>query len=177
MALPIVHVRDIPEEGVTIAVPLDAAWARAALHGTEFVPASDPCGRATVTVQLLDDDVSFDGSVTAHFTAPCVRCLQTTPVDVSANFRLHLTPQAATANLSRHAEVDLSADDLDTDHYDGERVDVGHWIREQLLVEATVFPRCPDACAVPLVADSAAPSSRTAIDPRLAALQKFSRKE
>ena len=67
-------------------------------------------------------------------------------------------------------EVELSAEDLERDTFDGETVVLDPFIREAILLELPNFPLCSDACPGirPGPAESAPEAER--IDPRLAPL-------
>jgi uncharacterized protein len=185
MSLPIVQLNEIPDEGLTIDAPLAADWLRDALAAAGFAPREGDVGRATLRLDRHDRDVSLSGQVEARVSAECVRCLATTPVDIAAEFTLNLRPAApARRSSAKAAEVELSEDELDNDVYENDRIDVGHWVREQLLLEAPAHPACEPECAVPLPHVGTAPSPNPAdavgddkIDPRLLPLKKLANKE
>lgn len=184
MALPIIQLKDIPADGLTVDASIDAGWLRRELETTGFEPASDPAGTAHVRVDLSGRDVILTGNARVKLRGECVRCLAPVELEVAPEFTLHLVPAptaprasnaAGTPRRSKHAEVELSAEELDQDVYEDERVDLGHWVREQILLEAPAHPTCPDACANPIVAPQPADAAgeRHAIDPRLAPLQNL----
>ncbi len=176
MALPSFHLRDIPDEGITVDAAIDAATMRGMLEGSEFTPAKDPAGSVHVRIDKHGRDVTLTGKVDATLHATCGRCLE--PVDVTSHsdFVLHLTPPPANVDPRRaHDELELSADELDQDHYENDRVELAHWIREQILLEAPTNPECPQGCAAPIHMPPTEEKTHE-VDPRLAPLQKFSKK-
>ena len=109
------------------------------------LPDSDwPGGvRAELRVEKSGSRVSVRGTVssTAHLT--CVRCLHDFERGVTAD----LTVFAEQSGSSRNrAEEDL----LERDHYmlfhDGRRLDLCESVREALLLELPITPRCREDC-------------------------------
>jgi uncharacterized metal-binding protein YceD (DUF177 family) len=177
MPLPTIHLNEVPEDGLTVEATLDAAWLRSALVETGYEPASDPAGRATLRLDKHGRDVLLSGTVDAKLTSACVRCLTGVPLDVHAEFTLNLEPATTRPHPGRKEEVELTADELDVDVYENDRIDLGHWVREQILLEAPAYPTCPERCAEPIEVPQPNPIERDAIDPRLAPLKKLTNKE
>jgi uncharacterized metal-binding protein YceD (DUF177 family) len=76
------------------------------------------------------------------------------------------------------AELELRAEDLDADVYQDDKIDLGCWLREQVLLETPVHPRHPGDCPVPLLLPQASPAGRgAAVDPRLAVLKTLTLKK
>jgi uncharacterized metal-binding protein YceD (DUF177 family) len=177
MALPTFQLRDIPEDGIEVDTAIDAATLRGMLEGSEFGPAGDPAGKVHVRIDKHDANVTLTGSVDATLTATCVRCLEPVEVKSHSDFTLFLTPAPAHVDPKRaHTEVDLSADDLDEDHYENDRIELARWVREQILREAPTNPECPNGCKVPIQMPATEEKIEKSIDPRLAPLQQFSKK-
>jgi uncharacterized protein len=178
MTLPILQLRDIPEDGLTLDAPLDAAWLGHVLADSGLTPAGDPAGSAHVRVQLNGREVLLTGTVEAKLRAQCVRCLADTEVSVRSEFALNLEPRpAARGPKGKQSEVELTSDELDVDYYDDEKIDLGHWVREQILLEAPTHPVCPDGCREPISAPSAPEGERGSPDPRLSPLMKLVKKK
>ena len=80
---------------------------------------------------------------------------------------------------ARHFFPDIpnpAESDLDADHYENDRIELDRWVREQILLEAPVNPECPQGCAAPIQMPATEEKAERSVDPRLAPLQKFSKK-
>lgn len=180
MTLRVVSIDDIPDEGLALDEPLDQAWLVAALENSGYAPAK---GGADARASLRLDrqqgrDVLLTGTVHASLETQCVRCLEPLDVQVSSEFTLHLEPRPPhDPEARRRDEIELTADELDVDYYDDEQIDLPHWVREQILLDAPAYPRHEHDCALPGASTTAAPDpsseGATRIDPRLLPLQKF----
>src|SRR4051812_44158759 len=126
MALPTIQIKDIPDEGLALDVPLPAPWVRAVLEVSNLAPVGDPAGRLLARLQLSGTNALLAGTVEATVTGQCVRCLNPVNLTVRSEFALHLEPAAAAAKARHGAkeEIDLTADDLDVDHYDNDRIEL-----------------------------------------------------
>lgn len=84
------------------------------------------------------------------------------------------------ASRKRHDEEDeyeFSADEADTDHYDGETVVLDPFVREALLLEAPSFPLCSEDCpGIRPTAKAAPERSEPVLDPRLSPLRALKTK-
>ncbi len=177
MTLPTFHLRDIPDDGITVDTDLDRATLLGMLEESEFTPAGDPAGHVHVRIDKHDRDVTLVGKVDAKLSATCVRCLEPCEVTSHADFVLHLTPAPAGVDPKRaHSEVDLAESDLDADHYENDRIELDRWVREQILLEAPVNPECPQGCSAPIQMPATEEKAERSVDPRLAPLQNFSKK-
>lgn len=177
MTPPILHLNEIPDEGLTLDVLLDAGWMRSALQDTGFEPARDPAGRATIRIDKKGRDVLLSGTVDASLTTECVRCLAEMPVQVHSDFTLHLEPATARPAVPPGREIELAAHELDMDYYENDRIDLGQWIREQILLEVPSYPACPSGCKEPLVVPSQDVSGEAGKGSRLAPVKKSTEKE
>lgn len=170
---PSIRVENIPEEGLQLELALDAAWLARVLADADLKPA--PGAHASARVRLDRDgrDVIVSGDLRARVTAPCVACLEDVELPVETEFQLVLSP-AAGEKARKHTEVELTSDELDTDVYADDTIDLSHWLREQLILEAPVHPRHEGDCPTPLrPAQPENGAAERAIDPRLAPLKKL----
>ncbi len=171
---PTIRVDSIPEEGLTLDLALEPAWLAAVLSDAEMRPAEAPAGRASVRLDVDGRDVIVSGSFSLRVVGACVACLEDVELPVAASFQLVLSPAEAAAKRRPHEEVELTSDELDADLYEGGVIDLSHWLREQVLLEAPVHPRhegdCPKALEPPRAANGGAARD---IDPRLAPLLKL----
>jgi uncharacterized protein len=182
MTLPTIQFRDIPDDGLAVDAPLSASWLGGQLEGTGIEPARDPAGVAHLRLDKSGRDVIVSGTVEAAVRAECVRCLEPVSLDLRTTFSLTLRPRppAEPERVGGRDDIELEAQELDEDYYEHDRIELGRWVREQILLEAPSFPSCPAGCAQPLtlpVRHDAGTQGAAEIDPRLAPLKKLAKKE
>ncbi len=176
MAPPVIHIDRIPDEGLPMELVLDTAWLDEVFGATELTTTPGGTGRASLRLDLSERNVYVSGRFEVAAQATCVACLDPITLDLRADVTLHLEP-AATAKPGRgpHEEVELTRDELDVDVYTDDRIDLAHWLREAILLEAPLHPRhevCPTLIAMPTQQ-----SAHDTVDPRLAPLARFLKKE
>ena len=98
--------------------------------------------RAELSLDKANEQVTVRGVIHAQARLDCVRCLRTIEQTVAAE----LVVYADRSGTSRRAEED----DLERDHYmkfhDGRQLDLGDEVREVLLLEVPITPRCREDC-------------------------------
>lgn len=177
MTPPIIHIDHIPDGGLQKEFTLDTAWLDEVLGSAEMTTAPGAVGRASLRLDLSERNVYLSGRFEVAAQATCVACLEPMPLPLAADVTLHLEP-AATAKPGRgpHEEVELTRDELDVDVYTDDRVDLAHWLREAILLEAPLHPR-HEVCPAPIAMPAAPPAAHDSVDPRLAPLARFLKKE
>ncbi len=175
---PSIRVETIPEEGLSLELPLDPAWLTSVLADAQMRPTPGTHGVARVRLDPSGRDVIVSGSLTASVTAECVACLEDVALPVEAEFTLVLSPAAQQKARRPHEEVELTSDELDADVYEDDTIDLSHWLREQVLLAAPVHPRHEGDCPRPLTPTTPVDEGAgREIDPRLAPLMKLTKKE
>ncbi|MBI5518118.1 MAG: DUF177 domain-containing protein [Deltaproteobacteria bacterium] len=179
MAPPIVQLDAIPLEGLSLDLTLEHGWLRDLLEPTGAAPAGDRAQTASVRLDLQGREVLVSGSLHLTLQAPCVACLEPVQFPVGQSFQLLLEPAAVKNTPARPGEeVELTADELDTDTYTDDKIDLGHWLREQVLLETPVHPRHAGECPAPLnVPETSVAGRGSAVDPRLAVLKTINLKK
>lgn len=153
-APPVLTVEEVPPSGLVLEVPLTEDWLRKALGDTDF-GAQPLAGVAALEVHRQGRDVRIKGNLQLTLHAPCVRCLELLELPIDEGFSLRLVPAPAGPNArgrsraEREEELELDPEDLDTDHYEGDKIDLAPWLREQILVAAPVWPRHDFDCPLP----------------------------
>lgn len=176
-APPVINIDQIPPgEGLSLDLTLDPSWLATVLDGTEVSLSQGFTHRARVRLDLDGRDVIVSGDIALRVRAECVACLAPVDLDVGGEFQLLLEPAGKRAKPGAHDEVELSAGELDVDEYRDDRVDLAHWLREQVLLEVPPHPRHPEDCPEPLRVQTSAPPEPT-VDPRLMPLMKFAEKK
>jgi uncharacterized protein len=133
-------IKDIPDEGLTVDQPLSRALLGDALEGLQAD--LDQCsGSVRLVLTLAGQDVVVDGSVKAMVTLPCALCIAPASLLLNQPIKMVFTPSEEADDPADH-----SLDDIDLAHYDGEVVDLGPLVREQLILSLPISPRCKESC-------------------------------
>jgi uncharacterized protein len=163
----IIRVSNIPEDGLQV----DDPEALAAV----FADASWSLQEVALQVQREGEDVVVEGTLVASVPQVCGRCLE--------SFDLTVTPQVTArfvpAQAAGSGEHELGADDLETDTYDQDQLDLARLVEAETILGLPMKPLCRDGC---LGLCSVCGANRnvttcaceaTASDPRWAPLQKL----
>lgn len=135
-------IKDIPSEGLHVEQEIPRSLFADALEGMDADLAATTGSIRVDLSKDRDDNVFARGDVKALITVPCASCLGPALVKVSAP--LKMTFVAAGAE-EREASAD-PLDDVDVTEHDGEGVDLGAIIREQLILAVPMSPHCRDNC-------------------------------
>jgi len=177
MAPPVILLDRIPDDGLQQELVLDEAWLTGVYEGTGLMTVAGAPGHASVRLDKDKRNVFMSGRFEVTAQTDCVACLERMTFTMSADLVLHLEPAGSTKpGKAVHEEVELSRDELDVDVYTDDRIDLAHWLREAILLEAPLHPR-HEVCPVKLEMPAAPPLARDGIDPRLAPLARFIKKE
>lgn len=99
--------------------------------------------RGDVLVEKNGDRISVRGTVEAEARVDCVRCLR----DVNLELKVPLDVFAERAGTApRGEEAELDRDDYMRFH-DGRTLDLREDVRDALLLEVPMTPRCREDCA------------------------------
>jgi uncharacterized protein len=135
-------IKDIPSEGLLAQFELPASLFADALAGMDA-----DLDRATGNLRAelskdRDDNVFVRGDLKALVTLPCASCLGPALVKLDVPLKLTLVPEGGEV-----AESDNPLDDADVAGYDGETVDLAPILREQIILNLPISPRCREQCA------------------------------
>lgn len=125
---------------------LDQEWLARVLAGplpTEFV-AMGPVD-ALVYVQRAGLDVLLNANFNMRLRTDCAACLQSFEVDIPVRFSLTLKPRPPQSREPPE-EKELTRIELEEGFYEGDELDLGAILREQILLALPMFPRCSEAC-------------------------------
>jgi uncharacterized protein len=97
----------------------------------------------TLDVEKSGEQVTVRGPLLAVVQLECVRCLRSFELRLQPPFELFAERAGSSRNRNEEAE-------LERDHFmkfhDGRRLDLGEEIREALLLELPMTPRCREDC-------------------------------
>ncbi|MCI0548263.1 MAG: DUF177 domain-containing protein [Candidatus Rokubacteria bacterium] len=130
----IIRVSEIPEEGL----PIEGAAAIA--H-----PFADPGWALTDLSLLIEKEgevVLVRGRLDARVPQTCSRCLEPYQVTVSPRIDARFVPTPA----GRQEEHELAKDDLETDVYDNDRLDVSALVETETTLGLPMKPLCREDC-------------------------------
>jgi uncharacterized protein len=136
-------IKDIPSEGLLVELELPRSLFADALEG---VDADLAATTGSIRVDLSkdrDDNVFARGDVKALVTVPCSSCLGPALVKISAPLKMTFVP----GDDRVEDASDDPLDDVDVTSYDGQTVDLGAIVREQLILGLPISPKCRDNCA------------------------------
>jgi uncharacterized protein len=130
----IIKVSEISDDGLTI-------------EGTEALPA--PFQDRSWTLQALslrlereDLDVLVTGVIRARVPQVCGRCLEPSPIDVSATVDTRFIPRPQ----RRKEDVELGSDDLEVDFYTDDSLDLGTLVETETTLALPMKPLCREDC-------------------------------
>lgn len=130
----ILRISEIPVDGMTVEGP--EAFRR---------PFADPGWRLDgvhLTVHRDGEDVRVEGAVEARVPQVCARCLETFQVDVRRAVDTRFVPAPA----GRTEERELATDDLETDVYAGDILDLASLVETETTLALPMKPLCGEGC-------------------------------
>ena len=179
-----VLVRDLPaKRTLDVASVQVAEWLRGlpmreALDAPERDAGS---GRAVLDLYADGAHVFASGTFTGHVFVACSRCIG--PVDLAIDERVRVTfmPPGELADEQGEEVTDdegkeVAEEDVDTFPFDGERVDLEPFLREQFVLAVPFAPLCTETCRglcpqCGIDLNTGTCSCEKPLDPRLAALK------
>jgi len=136
----------IPAEGLD----LDEALEPDALHlegESEF--SLRPGGRLRCRVEVVDGTtLHIRGRLEGVLDAECGRCLERYPVTLGQEVDLFYLPRTTgqPAAQEEEEEVELTDHDVVVGYYDGDRLDLGEVVREQIFLGLPLKRLCREDC-------------------------------
>jgi uncharacterized protein len=130
---------DISDEGLSLKVPLSADWLKEECPHLEAKPAREGLSfKGHLSRQ--GDDVFLRGTLSGVLEFSCARCLEPARVPVRI-------PVQVSFVASSDDDEDEDEDDVDVAHFDGDEINIGPELREQILLNMPINPVCREACA------------------------------
>lgn len=176
------RVSEIGPSGFYKKVELDEEWIA---RNLQDVLAEGEAGYGTASLHIMasGNKITITGSIQARFFVDCSRCLEPAPVDVDSPVLLVLEPRVGQPEDEDDEEIELTEDELDYATYSGDEIDLGPFLREQLVLAIPIAPLCREDCwpewfsgiVETEAADEEAEKNR--IDPRWRALAELKKKQ
>lgn len=162
----IIRVSELPDESLSIDETAFAA--------SPYADASWHLEHMALQIDKDGDEVDVRGQVRASVPQMCGRCAEGFIAPVTAEIDLRFAPKPARAD-----DAELGRDDLDTDFYMDDRIDLAPLIENETTLALPMKPLCDPGCrglcpvcGVNRNLDPCACAER-APDPRLAVLKTF----
>lgn len=127
------------------------------------------------------EEVRLKGSIDARAEVACDRCLKPVVLPLEVEFDAAFIPESAEAGKSEN--VELLAEDLGLDAYEGDAVDLDQLVREQILLAVPTRLVCREDCKGLCAAcgadlnENVCACDQTEADPRWAALADWKDKD
>jgi uncharacterized protein len=138
---------DIPEEGLELSASEKDTWLVETLSGQE-AGALKRGGKAKADINIVrcGGNLTIDGILTFASERTCDRCLEEYTEDRDLHVHVVLIPESEVDDIGDINEVELKAEDLEFGYYEGDRIDIGDVIREQVVLADTMKHLCSDNC-------------------------------
>jgi uncharacterized metal-binding protein YceD (DUF177 family) len=182
LSIPIHH---LDHAGKDFVFALDASWLEAAFAASDVSGDVSRVGSASVHAQRNANEILVHGKAEARLITECVRCLRPLPVDVECQIAALYAPASTRPRHNDEPEEDLEidVDAPDREFYTGETVFIDDLVRDYLLLELPMQPRCDPECENLGATRSSGSESldesfgEDTIDPRLLPLMKLAKGE
>ena len=136
-------IKEIGDEGVSLDLPITAAWLKAECPDLDATPG--PRGlRLQGQLLLSGEDVFLRGTLRGAFQTTCSRCLE--PARLPVDVPLAVTFVSRSDDDEGEDDEDEEAD-VDVATFDGDEVDLGPELRDQILLAFPMARFCRDNCA------------------------------
>jgi len=143
-------------------IPLQ--WLSAELAACEYTV--EPVrAHLDAVVTLADSGVLVSGEATARVKTECGTCLAEVHLDLTAPLSAFLVPRPEEAE---ELDAEFTPEDLEREWYEGDRLALDGLVRDGLVLELPMTPRCEGECHGEAVAHLA--RAQKMVDPRLAPL-------
>lgn len=133
-----VRLEDIPDEGLEVAFELNSA---AAEDIGDVVEALLEPPKATLHLMKSGEFVLARGQASAKLRMDCSRCLQSFDMNVEQDLDLVFQPLE-----ERDDEVELASSEMEVSFYDGEEVDLGQAVLDEIGLAVPMAPLCRPEC-------------------------------
>ena len=140
-----VSVHDLDASGKAFRLPIRAAWIRGALEDTEIGPGLQD-GELDLRLSKSGADVIVRGTLRAHLTVPCARCLGPAQVPIKEELSALALPIGKARGEKRGEDRDIGRETADTIAYDGDSLVLDDLVRDELLLGLPMIPLCSEAC-------------------------------
>ena len=144
MAALVIPIHHLDAQGKDYVFALDQVWLDHAFEGTGVHgDASAGAGAVEVHAQRNGREILVHGKARARLVAECGRCLKDLPLEVACDLGALYAPGDPSARHDAEEELDdVDPDAPDRECYSGDEVVLDGLVRDYLLLELPMHPRC-----------------------------------
>ena len=140
----IIKIREIPDSGLELRVPLGRGVIADALTGLE-ADLDRSHAEASLTVIRTGDNVFVHGRIAGEVQVPCVRCLREVATGIETLVRMSYLPEGE--EPAEGAEGEAPAEqDVEYATHDGSQIEIADVLRESLILAVPMTPLCRADC-------------------------------
>jgi uncharacterized protein len=142
----VIDLHEVPERESRCTFAIAPAWCREAFAECDVAP-TEEAGVLSVDVMRTGPEVLVRGTVRLTLATTCVRCLKPTPVTIDTSFAALYVPGAVP---ERDDDEEASPDEgPDVESYEGSRIVLDPYVRDTVLLEVPMNPKCQVDCRAP----------------------------
>jgi uncharacterized metal-binding protein YceD (DUF177 family) len=178
----VIPIQQLDSVGKDFVFVLDEAWLKEAFVADGVRGDLSQPGSVSVHAQRNGSEILVHGRASARLITECARCLGEVAVDVSCDLAALYAPQAGSVkrhNDDEEEDLEIDPDAPDREFYTGDQVVIDDLVRDYLLLELPMQPRCePECVSLPASKlDGGKVFDGDTIDPRLMPLMKLAKGE
>ena len=138
----LINVSKMPPGGSDFEFFLEPQWLKKQLEGCEVVTPPEG-GHVKVNVSPVGGNYYVRGKVELKMKMTCVRCLKEAQIPLQAGLSVVMVREGSNQILAQRSKKDYGVA-----RYSGDELVLDDEIREAILVELPMNPRCPEECSV-----------------------------
>jgi uncharacterized protein len=132
----------IPEEGQNFVFSEGDAWFKGCFPDSEAPDFSLDKVDVDCLITKTSGTVFIKGSFTALIDTCCSRCLENTKLSIGSDFAYTLIP----ARAETSEDLELKPEELEICYYQGDFIDLGPVICEQIILQMPIKALCNEEC-------------------------------
>ena len=145
-----IHLNDIPDEGVDLAVQVPQDRWFHQLMKDAFAELLVPNGRARGQLRILRSErtIIISGDIVVELCPRCDRCMETFRDEVFIPIQEYLIPQSEREErrIADNQDLELDAEDLQFSTFKGQHLELGEILREQIVLDLPIQYLCREDC-------------------------------
>ena len=139
----IVDLKSIPREGARkFKFTLNKEWWQPDMENDQVLGLNTPL-KVTINIYRAGDRYVLEGTLDGSMDVMCDRCLEPYHRELRPEFRLFLSLPPSD---KEKAEIELLEEDMEVGFINGEEIDLGDVIREQLFLSLPIKSLCREEC-------------------------------
>jgi len=143
MAALVIPIHDLDSFGKDFVFALDESWLKKAFDEVSVRGDASRPGSVTVHAQRNGREILVHGRAQAWLVTECGRCLQDLSLEVACDLAALYTPaEPGSRRTSEDEDLEIDPDEPDREFYTGEQVEIDDLVRDYLMLEVPMQPRC-----------------------------------